>query len=123
MHLIPKHPPGRSNRKARAYAADIARLRTEGYTLEAIRSTLADTGLQVSLSTVQREAARSTRRVLCADDRQVPHTPIQRVPPEAPPINATPAFGTAPRSAKEIAAEFMAKQITNPLVRHRSNQS
>ncbi len=123
MHLIPKHPPGRSNRKARAYAADIARLRTEGYTLEAIRLTLADTGLQVSLSTVQREAARSTRHVLGADYRQVHHTPIQRVPPAAPPINAPPALGTAPRSAKEIAAEFMAKQITNPLVRHRSNQS
>ncbi len=123
MHLIPKHPPGRSNRKARAYAADIARLRTEGYTLEAIRSTLADTGLQVSLSTVQREAARSTRRVLGADHRQAHNTPIQRVPPAAPPINAHPALGTAPRPAKEIAAEFMAKQITNPLVRHRSNQS
>ena len=122
MHLIPKHPPGRSNRKARAYASDIARLRTEGYTLEAIRSTLADTGLQVSLSTVQRKAARPTRRVLGADDRQVHHTPIQREPP-APPINAPPALGSAPHSAKEIAAEFMAKQITNRLVRQRSNQS
>ena len=123
MHLIPKHPPGRSNRKARAYAAEIARLRTEGYTLEAIRSTLADTGLQVSLSTVQREAARSTRRVLVTDDRPINHAPIQRVPPTAPPINAPPSLGTAPRPAKEIAAEFMAKQITNPLVRNRSNQS
>ena len=123
MHLIPKHPPGRSNRKARAYAADIARLRAEGYTLEAIRSTLADTGLQVSLSTVQREAARSTRRVLGADDRPVHDTPIQRVPPTAAPINAPSALGGASRPAKEIAAEFMAKQITNPLVRHRSNQS
>ena len=123
MHLIPKHPPGRSNRKARAYAADIARLRTEGYTLEAIRSTLADAGLLVSLSTVQREAARPTRRALAADDRPVHHTPIQRAPQTSPPINATPALGGGPRSAKEIAAEFMAKQITNPLVRHRSNQS
>ena len=123
MHLIPKHPPGRSNRKARAYAADIARLRTEGYTLEAIRSALADTGLQVSLSTVQREAARSTRRVLGADDRPVHHTPIPRGPTPAPPISAPVSLGTAPRSAKEIAAEFMAKQITNPLVRNRSNQS
>ena len=123
MHLIPKHPPGRSNRKARAYAAEIARLRTEGYTFEAIRSTLADTGLEVSLSTVQREAARSTRRGIGNDDRPVHHTPIQRVLPPVPPINAPLALGTAPRSAKEIAAEFMAKHITNPLVRHRSNQS
>ena len=123
MHLIPKHPPGRSNRKARAYAAEIVRLRTEGYTFEAIRSTLADTGLQVSLSTVQREASRSMRRVLVADDRPVHHTPIQRVLPPAPPINAPPALGTAQRPSKEIAAEFMARQITNPLVRHRSNQS
>ena len=123
MHLIPKHPPGRSNRKARAYAAEIARLRTEGYTFEAIRSTLADTGLQVSLSTVQREAARSARRVPAADARPVHHAPVQRAPPTAPPINAPHALGTAPRPAKEIAAEFMARQITNPLVRHRSNQS
>ena len=123
MHLIPKHPPGRSNRKARAYAAEIVRLRTEGYTFEAIRSTLADTGLRVSLSTVQREAARSARLVLVADDRPVHLTPIQRVLPPAPPINTPLALGTAPRPAKEIAAEFMAKQITNPLVRNRSNQS
>ena len=123
MHLIPKYPPGRSNRKARAYAAEIVRLRTEGYTFEAIRSTLADTGLQVSLSTVQREAARSARRVLGSDDRTVHHAPVQRAPPTAPPINAPPALCTAPRPAKEIAAEFMARQITNPLVRNRSNQS
>ena len=123
MHLIPKHPPGRSNRKARAYASEIVRLRTEGYTFDAIRSTLADTGLQVSLSTVQREAARSTRRVPAADDRPVHQTPIQRVPPPALSNNAPLALGTEPRRAKEIAAEFMARQITNPLVRHRSNQS
>ena len=123
MHLIPKHPPGRSNRKARAYASEIVRLRTEGYTFDAIRSTLADTGLQVSLSTVQREASRSMRHVLVADDRPVHHTPIQRVPPPAPQINAPLVVGTAPRSAKEVAAEFMARQITTPLVRHRSNQS
>ena len=108
MQPIPKHPPGRSNRKARAYAADIARLQTEGYTLEAIRLALADAGLQVSLSTVQREAARPTRRVLGTDDRQVHRTPIQRVAPPDPPIKAPVSLGTAPRPAKEIAAEFMA---------------
>ncbi len=59
MRLDPKHPPGRTNRKARAYQSEIARLRAEGYTCDAIRVALADSGVHVSRSTVQREAARA----------------------------------------------------------------
>jgi len=36
MKLVPTHPPGRSTRKARDFAAEIGELRTRGYTLEAI---------------------------------------------------------------------------------------
>jgi hypothetical protein len=59
MSLVPVRPPGPNARKARAFAADIARLRAQGYTFEAIREALAGAGVLVSNSTVQREAARA----------------------------------------------------------------
>lgn len=62
MRLTPKDPPGRVNRKARAFELEIVRLRSEDYTCEAIRKALADIGVVVSLSTVQREVARSSKQ-------------------------------------------------------------
>jgi len=59
MNLVPVRPPGPNARKARAFAAEIARLRAQGYTFEAIREALACAGVLVSNSTVQREAARA----------------------------------------------------------------
>jgi len=58
--LIPRRPPGRCNRKARTYSAEIRRLRAEGYSLDVIREALAEAGVVVSKSTVQREAVRGT---------------------------------------------------------------
>lgn len=63
MQLTPRLPPGRKSRKALAFADEIRRLRALGYTNEAIRQALADAGVQVSSSTVHREA---TRRVEAA---------------------------------------------------------
>ena len=60
QRLIPRRPPGRCNRKARTFSAEIRRLRAEGYALEVIREALLDAGVVVSKSTVQREAARGT---------------------------------------------------------------
>ena len=45
MNLVPVRPPGPNARKARAFAADIARLRAQGYTFEAIREALAGAGV------------------------------------------------------------------------------
>lgn len=56
--LVPRDAPGRSTRKARAFAAEIGRLHALDYTLEAIREALAGAGVSVSRSTVWREAAR-----------------------------------------------------------------
>ena len=56
--LKPRHGPGRVTRKARAFVTEIARLHSEGYTLQNIREALADAGVIVSTSTVQREVAR-----------------------------------------------------------------
>ena len=123
MQLIPKRPPGRSTRKARAFAAEISRLCAEGYTCEAIREALAAVGVQVSKSTVQREAARAgarsrtPRTSALSVVRASPLTPIDVV-------DGTPAVDTgatasppAPLRGKVIAEEFMRGRVTNPLLR------
>ncbi len=58
QRLIPRRPPGRCHRKARPFSAEIRRLRAEGYSFDVIREALAEAGVVVSISTVQREAAR-----------------------------------------------------------------
>jgi hypothetical protein len=60
QRLSPRRPPGRCNRKARTFSAEIRRLHAEGYSFAAIREALAEAGVVVSISTVQREAARGT---------------------------------------------------------------
>lgn len=118
MKLAPKHPPGRRTRKARAFKAEIRQLRAEGYTFEAIRAALADAGVQVSRSTVQREAARQALDA-AGEDGAVRHAakPTKRRPPE-------PALAPAraePLSGKDIAEAFVRSRITNPLIRNRSS--
>jgi hypothetical protein len=121
VRLTPKHPPGRVNRKARAFAHEIARLRAEGYTCAAIRVALADIGVEVCLSTVQREAARSKRRSRALMPEV--NLPAAAAPPTAssPPSSAASSLAGDPRTGKEIAAAFVSKHITNPLLRDRSN--
>lgn len=122
MRLNPEHPPGRVNRKARAYEAEIVRLRSEGYTCEAIRVALTDVGVVVSLSTVQREAARCSKR----RSRVVPKASSLVAPSDVPATSASATRASSslvgdPRTGKEIAAAFFDKRITNPLLRDRSN--
>lgn len=74
MQLQPKRPPGRTDRKAARYSADIARLRSAGYTYEAIREALADVGVLVSTSALRREVRRLRKR-----SPQIP-LPQQRTP-------------------------------------------
>ena len=62
MKLEPKRPAGRPNRKALAFEAEIARLRSEGYPCEAIWKALLEAGLALSLSAVKREVARLGKR-------------------------------------------------------------
>lgn len=57
MKLDPVGPPT-GYRRARRYASQMLELRLQGYTFEAIREALADAGVNVSNSTVQREVAR-----------------------------------------------------------------
>ena len=120
MRLIPKDPPGRVNRKARAFELEIAKLRADGYTCGAIRKALADIGVAVSLSTVQREAARAASKarsaVLTRETSQASTAPA----PFPTPTRAHLGLVGDPRTGKEIAAAFVASRITNPLLRDRS---
>jgi hypothetical protein len=54
VHLQPKRRPGRADCKAAAYAAEIVRLRAEGYTYEAIREALAEVGIELSECALRR---------------------------------------------------------------------
>jgi len=120
MKLAPKHPPGRQTRKARAFEAEIRQLRADGYTFDAIRAALADAGVLVSRSTVQREAARQALDVAAEGEdgaARTADTPTKRQPPV--PALALPR--PEPLSGKEIAEAFVRNHITNPLIRNRSS--
>lgn len=120
LKLIPSSPPGRANRKARVFEIEIARLRAEGYSCEAIREALANAGVHVSKSTMQREVARLNGQLPSAGER----APVAQ--PHGSPTLPLPAITTAhlmayePRSGRDIAETFVKGRITNPLIRTRS---
>lgn len=120
MKLVPIRPPGPNARKARTYADEIAQLRAQGYTFEAIREALAGAGVHVSNSTVQREVARATKLPALATPA-VDHSPSKRLPTPVPPVRPAAPQGLCPPagglSGKEIAEAFVSSQTTNPLLR------
>ena len=118
--LIPIQPPGRITRKARHYVPQIVRLRDQGYTLEAIQQALAAVGVQVSISTVRREAMRPVPSATWFEEASPPS------PPPAPDATAPPAVAVAPppnvcisgpSSGKDLAEAFARSRNANPLVR------
>jgi hypothetical protein len=129
MHLTPKLPPGRSNRKALAFSTEIHRLRTGGYSFEAIRLALRDVGVDVSRTTVKREAARRPAISPLAQHRDGPQpvasvvrsSPMApgTVAPRASSWPAAASFVGDARSGREIAEAFMKDRISNPLIRER----
>lgn len=118
MKLAPKDPPGRSTRRARGFAADIRLLRSQGYTFEAIREALAEAGVPVSKSTVQREMARQASRPP-ASPGGVAEPTLLALDCRPAPSPAAPAFAPDQRSGKEIAEAFAKGRINNPLFRNR----
>lgn len=120
MKLLPEEPPGRVTRKARRFEAEISQLRAQGYSLDAIRRALAGAGVQVSISTVRREAIRHA--VAAATGASVQGTQRESRPLTAahalPPAEATASAGLAEEaSGKDQAEAFLRSQITNPLLR------
>lgn len=137
MKLIPNEPPGRSTRKARAFAPEMRALRAQGYTFEAIRQALAAAGVHVSNATVQREVARvaegpatgaaahcglgpghESQSALVATE--TPGFAMSQPTQPLPPSPDRPAEVDL-RSGREIAEAFASGRITNPLVRARLN--
>ena len=116
--LNPRRLPGTTKAKARGFDREIARLRQEGYTFEAIREALADVGVHVSRSTVQREIVRHSKRLATGD--QFGHISGGSQTPTVVP-QPLPLTSTEPRSGKEIAESFFKGRITNPLARTRNS--
>lgn len=130
MDLKPKLPPGRANRKALAFNAEIIRLRRAGYSFAAIRQALREAGVEVGLSTVKREAVNQTTPVTNAWRGHAPPSspalasaPIHPSLPEPSSPSLAPAsYVGESRSGKEIAEAFMKGRITNPLLQERGSK-
>lgn len=121
MDLCPKLPPGRANRRALAFADEICRLRAAGYSFEAIRVALLDAGVNVSRSTVKREAARTCVDARAAAQRRVAQVPEPVARSEAGSFSRAAApFAGDPRSGKQIAEAFVKGRVSNPLIQERS---
>lgn len=117
MQLQPKRPPGRVDRKAAAYAAEIVRLRAEGYTYEAIREALAEVGIDLSECALRREVRRHERRVVGAPPDARPPSPV----PATPSLSVKRPLATGPPSStnptgREIAEAFFNANPSNPLL-------
>ena len=132
MALTPKLPPGRANRKALAYTVEIHRLRASGYSFNAIRLTLLESGLKVGLTTIKREAAKRPAIVPTAQQRPLTVPPPQQLisspatssallAPAEPPQVIGSYVGDS-RSGKEIVEAFMQGRITNPLLQRTKNE-
>ena len=118
MELQPKRPPGRTDRKAAAYASEIVRLRRGGYTYEAIREALAEVGIELSTSALRREVRRLRVRtsVVSAGPQAAVPTPTA---PVSPPSSVLPPRVSAPvsSSSREVAEAFFNAHPSNPLLR------
>ena len=124
VKLVPLSPPGRITRKARDFEADIVELRAQGYTLDAIRQALNAAGVQVSISTVRREALRSetagSNPTANQAMRQNLAPPVSKHGQSAVALPAAPASTALPadwRNGKDVAQAYTSSVITNQFVR------
>ena len=117
MELQPKRPPGRTDRKAAAYASEIVRLRRGGYTYEAIREALAEVGIELSTRSLRREVRRLRVRtsVFSSGPQATAPTPMNTASPSS---SALPPRVSAPvGSSRELAEAFFNAHPSNPLLR------
>lgn len=115
MSLEPKLPPGRANRKALRFSVDIRRLRDAGYTFSAIQMALLDAGVEVSLTTIKREAARRGSNPLVqrwnGTEQELPSDPLSTA--GAPVASSSHSRGG---TGREIAEAFFNANPSNPLL-------
>lgn len=118
MQLQPRREPGRSDRKAAAYAAEVVRLRASGYTYEAIREALADVGIHLSEASLRREVRRHGRSAARLGPGTLPaartFAPAATSPPSA---SASGPSASSASTGREIAEAFFNAHPTNPLLR------
>jgi len=114
--LEPSDPPGRSNRKARAFQLEIHRLLDEGYSLTAIRAALANAGMRVSKSTVHREVVRRRPVRSASPSLTTPVHDQVAVAARADVIGSAARRPVDSPSGRDIAAAFFEGRITNPLL-------
>ena len=116
MELHPKRPPGRADRKAAAYASEIARLRSAGYTYEAIREALVEVGIELSTSALRREVrrlrVRSNAGLASKSDPPASRAAANAARSSPPPPPAR--FGS---NSREVAEAFFNAHPSNPLLR------
>ena len=129
VRLVPTQPPSHGRRKAWQFETEIVQLRTEGYTLEAIRIALASVGVHVTISTVRREANRAAASRSIAPVTKPTMTGVLTF--SCPPVRTTAVAPATPltnpvvqerRSGKDVAEDFMRNQITNPLIRSKEQR-
>ena len=115
MQLQPKRPPGRADRKAAAYTSEIVRLRTEGYTFEAIREALADVGIELSESALRREVRMQQKRVV----RGMPGVRAPSQGADGPALPVPQSLASVPPpiavTGREVAEAFFNSHPSNPL--------
>lgn len=123
MKLHPKRPPGRVDRKAAAYAADIAELRGAGYTYEAIREALVDVGVVASTSALRREVYRLRTLDLRSSLRTAPGPPPEPSAPSTARPSLSPAhdpslnLSVGGTPARDVAEAFFNAHPSNPLLK------
>lgn len=115
MLLQPKRPPGRADRKAAAYASEIARLRVEGYTYGAIREALAEVGIQLSESALRREMRRLQHVVPPFALAHVPTTTRDLLTRPGTQKQATGPPSAPDKCGRDIAEAFFDAHSSNPL--------
>jgi len=119
---------GRITRKARDFEDEIVQLRAQGYTLEAIRQALAGACVQVSISTVRREANRHAAPLPVAPAARaaapgaLPPLPSQGLAAAVAPAGLVSTPPPPERHGKETAEVFMRNRITNPLIRSKQRR-
>ena len=122
LELHPRRPPGRIDRKAAVYASEIARLRSDGYTYEAIREALADVGVELSTSALRREVRRLRKHHVGTPlvpqwvPQSLPRTPANSMS-TAPLTPVVPRPAPAGSSGHDIAEAFFSAHPSNPLLR------